>query len=62
MKTSVGGRQNIGKPMTAKAAARIYSSTSKQNNGTIPASGFAARAARAAGRNASAGQGDVKPK
>jgi hypothetical protein len=62
MKTSIDGRQNIGKPMTDKAVARIYSATARQNEGTIPAGGFASRAARGAGRNHSVGSATVKNK
>ena len=38
-------------PMTTKAAARIQSSTAKQNNGTVPKGSFAAKAQKAASKN-----------
>jgi hypothetical protein len=38
-------------PMTTKAAARIQSSTAKQNNGTVPKESFAAKAQKAASKN-----------
>ena len=62
MKTSIGGRQNIGKPMTTKAVARIYSATARQNEGMIPAGSFASRAARGAGQDHSVRQANVKTK
>jgi hypothetical protein len=61
MKTSTGGRQQISRPMTTKAVARIYSATARQNNGSIPANSFAARAAAAAAHNATVGKPTDKP-
>ena len=52
MNTSNTGRQNLVKPITVKAVARIYAATARQNNGMIPAGGAAVRAARAAAQNA----------
>ena len=40
--------------MTVRAAARIYSATAAQNNGTVPQGSFAARAMSAGMTNANA--------
>jgi hypothetical protein len=49
-------------PMTVEAASRIYSETSKQNDGVIPKDSFAARAMSAAMRNAKEAAPTAPPK
>ncbi|MEZ8185573.1 hypothetical protein ACED29_07080 [Shewanella sp. 5S214] len=43
-------------PMTPKAAARIQSTTAKQNGGTVAKGSFAAKATSAAAKNSVSGK------
>lgn len=54
MKTHNTAKSAAPVPMTVRAAARIYSATAAQNNGTVPQGSFAARAMSAGMTNANA--------